>query len=130
MVGIETQEDLRRELQLLMAAGLVRANGPLERRGIEVDHDLYPLNENHEPLAEYRADEADSPVSSSPSVSSAAVSIRPATRPIDDPVSATPDRIASLESTIRELREEVASVRSDFRALEDRFDDLRRQLGG
>ena len=130
MVGIETQEDLRRELQLLMAAGLVRANGPLERRGIEVDHDLYPLNENHEPLAEYRGDEADSPASNSPSVPAAAVSVRPATRPIDDPVSANPDRIASLESTIRELREEVASVRSDFRALEDRFDDLRRQLGG
>jgi len=130
MVGIETQEDLRRELQLLMTAGLVRANGPLERRGIEVDHDLYPTNENHEPLAEYRADEADSPVSSSHSVPAAAVSVRPATRPIDDPVSASPDRLASLESTIRELREEVASVRSDFRALEDRFDDLRRQLGG
>ena len=59
MVSIESQEDLRRELIALMAIGLVRANGPLERRGIEVDHDLYPHAENHEPLAEYHADESD-----------------------------------------------------------------------
>lgn len=61
MVAIDSQDDLRKELQNLMAAGLVRANGPLERRGIEVDHDLYPHAENHEPLAEYRPDDADAP---------------------------------------------------------------------
>lgn len=130
MVPIETQEDLRRELQLLMADGLVRANGPLERRGIEVDHDLYPMNENHEPLAEFREDEPDSTVvraSVSPAASGAG---RPAARATEEPSPAQQERIVSLENTIRELREEVASVRSDFRALEDRFDDLRRQLGG
>jgi uncharacterized protein YceH (UPF0502 family) len=125
MVMIDSQDDLRRELQVLMAAGLVRANGPLERRGIEVDHDLYPHSENHEPLAEYRADDADAPAPSpSPSVS------RPVSRPTDVGSSAGDERIANLEALVRELREEVGSVRSEFATLQDRFDDLRRQLGG
>ena len=125
MVMIDSQDDLRRELQVLMAAGLVRANGPLERRGIEVDHDLYPHSENHEPLAEYRADDADAPAPSpSPSVS------RPVSRPTDVGSSAGDERIANLEALVRELREEVRSVRSEFATLQDRFDDLRRQLGG
>jgi uncharacterized protein len=125
MVMIDSQDDLRRELQVLMAAGLVRANGPLERRGIEVDHDLYPHSENHEPLAEYRADDADAPAPSpSPSVS------RPVSRPTDVGSSAGDGRIANLEALVRELREEVRSVRSEFATLQDRFDDLRRQLGG
>ena len=125
MVMIDSQEDLRRELQVLMAAGLVRANGPLERRGIEVDHDLYPHSENHEPLAEYRGDEADAPASSpSPSVS------RSVSRPTDEGSSAGNERLANLETLVQELREEVRSVRSEFATLQDRFDDLRRQLGG
>jgi len=125
MVMIDSQDDLRRELQVLMAAGLVRANGPLERRGIEVDHDLYPHSENHEPLAEYRADDADAPAPSpSPSIS------RPVSRPTDEASSAGDGRIANLEALVRELREEVRSVRSEFATLQDRFDDLRRQLGG
>ena len=126
MVAIESQDDLRRELQALMAANLVRANGPLERRGIEVDHDLYPPSENHEPLAEYRGEESDEPVVRAV-VNSAS---RQALRTSEEGTSVDPDRIMNLEATIRELKEEVASVRTEFRALQDRFEDLRRQLGG
>ena len=128
MVAIETQDDLRRELQALMAAGLVRSNGPLERRGIEVDHDLYPHSENYEPLAEYRGDEADEPVTrpTTPIARPASMTLR--TSDEGDTVGA--ERIANLEAKISELRDEVASVRSEFRDLADRFEDLRRQLGG
>jgi uncharacterized protein YceH (UPF0502 family) len=126
MVAIDSQDDLRRELQTLMAAGLVRANGPLERRGIEVDHDLYPHSENHEPLAEYHAEEMDEPVARTATAPAA----RPVPRTSDEGVSGGQERIANLEATVRELREEVANVRTEFTALQDRFDDLRRQLGG
>ena len=130
MVGIETQDDLRRELQALMAVGLVRANGPLERRGIEVDHDLYPHNENHEPLAVYQADDDERP-SPGPSTISAGPASAPLVRQsANDGASVGNERIVSLESAIRDLRDELASVRSEFRTLQDRFDDLRRQLGG
>jgi uncharacterized protein YceH (UPF0502 family) len=129
MVGIETQDDLRRELQALMSAGLVRANGPLERRGIEVDHDLYPHNENHEPLAVYQDDD-DRP-SPSPSVPAASTASAPPVRQtVSEGASVGHERIAILESAIRDLRDELASVRTEFRSLQDRFDDLRRQLGG
>ena len=124
MVAIDSQEELRRELQALMATGLVRSNGPLERRGIEVDHDLYPRGENYEPLSEYQADESDSvPIKSQVAVST----VR---QPSEENVSEGGNRIASLESTVRELQREIEAVRHDFRELQGRFEDLRSQLGG
>ncbi len=130
MVGIETQDDLRRELQALMAVGLVRANGPLERRGIEVDHDLYPHNENHEPLAVYQADDDERPSTVQSGMSASTASAAPVRQSANDGASVGNERIVSLESAIRDLRDELASVRTEFRSLQDRFDDLRRQLGG
>lgn len=127
MVAIDNQDVLRKELQTLMGMGLVRANGPLERRGIEVDHDLYPHTENHEPLAEYRPEESDSADDRVVGPSSSAT--RPST--ISAPVSsAGQDRISNLESSIQELRQDLSSVRAELSELKDRFDDLRRQLGG
>lgn len=41
MTKIESLDELRNELNPLLAAGYVRASGSLERRGIEVDHDFY-----------------------------------------------------------------------------------------
>ena len=130
MVGIETQDDLRRELQALMAVGLVRANGPLERRGIEVDHDLYPDNENHEPLAVYQADDDDRPALSPSNLTANTATAQPGHHSAKEGASAGNERISALESAIRDLRDELASVRIEFRLLQDRFDDLRRQLGG
>jgi hypothetical protein len=40
------------------------------------------------------------------------------------------ERIANLEANVRDLRNELATIRSEFLALQDRFEDLRRQLGG
>lgn len=130
MVAIDTQEDLRRELQNLMAAGLVRANGSLDRRGIEVDHDLYPSNENHEPLAEIGSDELEF---AAPSRSVAPQTLSPQIqRPQEsrEEVSGSHQRIQNLEMNVRELSDELAAVRSEILALQNRFEDLRRQLGG
>jgi uncharacterized protein YceH (UPF0502 family) len=123
MVAIDSQEDLRRELQTLQEMGLVRANGPLERRGIEVDHDLYPLSENHEPLAEYQADSPETVDRPAPSTTAV---VRPRTEvaPIGN------ERIANLEASIGDLKSELASVKDDFDLLRSQFEDLRRQLGG
>lgn len=125
MVAIESQEVLRQALIGLMDDELVRANGQLERRGIEVDHNLYPIGENHDPMALL----ADEPDDISP-----AVTVRAVARPLQseqiaprDPASA--DRLAALEALVRELKDELGSIRSEFRELQDRFEDLRRQLG-
>lgn len=124
MVAIESQDDLRRELQALMAAGLVRSNGPLERRGIEVDHDLYPHSENYEPLAEYRAEDTDEPAPRPAAVSSPG----PVGR-VSEASGAGLERVTNLENTVRDLKEEIGTLRTEFRDLMDRFEDLRRQLG-
>ena len=124
MVAIDTQETLRTALQGLLDLGIVQANGRLERRGVEVDHNLYPSGENHDQMA-MLADESEeeSPVSAPRAVHTqyAAPSAAP------DP--AANERLSGLETQIRELKDELASVRSDFRELQDRFDELRRQLG-
>ena len=41
MVKIESQDQLREELAGLQEMGYLQANGPLDRRGIEVDHTFY-----------------------------------------------------------------------------------------
>ena len=132
MAQIESQDDLRRELQTLLEANLIRSNGPLERRGIEVDHNLYPEGENHEQLSALsdddvrdHADDRPAPVSTRPiaSAPSHAMASPPASRASDE-------RVAALEVTVRELKDDLTSIRDEFRSLQDRFDDLRRQLGG
>lgn len=132
MAQIESQDDLRRELQSLLEANLIRSNGPLERRGIEVDHNLYPEGENHAQLSALsddddrdRGEDRTAPVSTRPTASSAshAMASPSASRASDE-------RVVALEATVRELKDDFASIRDEFRSLQDRFEDLRRQLGG
>jgi uncharacterized protein YceH (UPF0502 family) len=119
MVAIDSQEQLRSELQLLMEQGLVRANGSLDRRGIEVDHNLYPPGENHEPMAAYQEEPA----------SMAEASPRPIER-VTPPVSVPSDsRVAALESHVGQLEEELATLRDRVTELVDELASLRRQLG-
>ncbi len=127
MAPIETLEQLRSELEGLAAAGLVRSDGPLDRRGVEVDHNLYPASEK-QPMRARASTESDAPPSrSSFSGSSPA--------PVVDPGLA--NRVSELESTCQDLRAEnasltatLAALRDDFRKLGDEFHELRRSLGG
>lgn len=132
MVPIESLEKLREELQSLLDQNLIRSNGPLDRRGIEVDHNLYPAGENHEPLSslsdnEDQGDEDDrpAPISTRPTAGTAspAMASFPTSRASDE-------RVAALEATVRELNDDLTTIRAEFRTLQDRFEDLRRQLGG
>jgi uncharacterized protein YceH (UPF0502 family) len=120
MVSIESQEELRAALQPLLDAGLVRANGPLERRGIEIDHNLYPPGENHEPLSTY----------SEPVTTATEDVVVPRSTPRSSATSSDDGRVATLETAIRDLQSELADVRDELSTLKDAFDDLRRQIGG
>lgn len=126
MVAIDTQDALRTALQGLMELEVIQSNGDLDRRGIEVDHNLYPSGENYDRMTAL-SDEPDEPAApATPRPISSPAPVQP--RPVVD--SGTADRIATLESTIRELKDDLTSVRSEFRDLLDKFEDLRRQLGG
>jgi len=117
MVPIDTLDLLRSELQSLMAQNLVRANGPLERRGIEVDHALYPPGENVEPMATFH-DEA-----AAEHVPRAIERATPSGMAPDD------TRIAALEAQVERLEDELGSLRERVSELIDELAALRRQLG-
>jgi uncharacterized protein YceH (UPF0502 family) len=124
MVAIESQDELRDALQILLEQGLVRANGPLDRRGIEVDHNLYPPGENRENLSEYHEE----PVAAPPVSRPVAAAVSPPER-----VPAAPpetSRVTTLEAAVQSLRDDLRALRERFDTMADTIDDLRRQLGG
>ncbi|RPI91048.1 MAG: DUF480 domain-containing protein [Planctomycetaceae bacterium] len=109
---LETQEQLRVELQGLLDLKLIQASGPLDRRGIEVDHNLY---EPHESQTLAYHEEADAGPDDSVRSSIAPV-VRAATG------SAGGDaRVAQLESDCAQMRREQA-------ALTDAVEQMRREL--
>lgn len=119
MVAIDTLEQLRADLHALMDEGLVRANGPLERRGVEVDHNLYPSGENYEPLGAFHEE----PAASEPP--------RPHIGQRATPAESTGEgnRVVALEAKVAALNDELAHLREQVAELVDQLDSLRRQLG-
>jgi uncharacterized protein len=129
MVAIESLADLRRELGGLIEEGYAQSNGPLERRGIQVDHNMYLP-------AEDKTMEPDSAT-----VDQEVAPTRNATTPTaaTAPSVAAPDlnsRLAQLESIIerqsienRSLREELDSLKGEVHTLQKRLEDLCRDLG-
>lgn len=109
MVPIDSLDQLRDELRGLLEAGLVQANGPLDRRGVEVDHALYRPSEEKTLPATVFADDSAAPVS------------RPAA---DD------GRVAELEQDLRALREECSALRAELGELRSEFQSFRESLGG
>lgn len=119
MVPIPTLEQLRAELQGLLDQGLVRTNGPLERRGVEVDHNLYPAGETQQPWSAF-TDElpAEAEVASPPTSQHTAVESEPRDR-----------RLTALETRVAELEMELGTLRNRLTDLSDQLAALQRQLG-
>lgn len=133
MVAIETLGDLRQELRGLMELNNVQANGPLERRGIEIDHNWYLPSENMTiPNATDLATSSDSDQSH----------IQTATTPtIQKPVEAQRDQVneqlAELQSVTQQLqldnqhlRDEIDALKLEHQRLQEEFDRMRQDLGG
>jgi polyhydroxyalkanoate synthesis regulator phasin len=122
MVAIERQDDLRSELAGLIERDLVRSNGPLERRGIEVDHCLYEKPptmafSEHTSDAQNEGDElaADSPVSSAQE--------NTARTDVD-----RSERISNLESICEQLTKDNAAMQREFHELEQAVSAVTRQV--
>lgn len=104
---IPTLEQLREELKSLLAQGFIQANGPLDARGVEIDHNFYKPEEGKTLVAgEFSSarDEADSTPRSALTASG------------------TESRISALEQTVAELTAQLSQ-------LSERFEALRRELG-
>ncbi|MEX0718202.1 MAG: DUF480 domain-containing protein [Planctomycetaceae bacterium] len=124
MVPIDGLDALRDELRGLIDARLVQANGPLERRGVEVDHLLYKAREGKTlPAGTFDEDDA---------------AVEPRPMPREEPfppiasssgMSAGDDRTAALERAVSELRAACAALRADLDASRRDVRDLRAALG-
>lgn len=117
MVPIDSLDDLRKELQNLIDRGFVQADAPLERRGAEVDHNLYPPNENHQPLVT-RTD---------PDLKSVSSRERPEETGGDGNQAGG---IAQLIERIQNLERENSNLGSRCSQLEERLSKLENELGG
>lgn len=110
MTPIDSQEELRDNLRQLQADQFVRASGPLERRGIEVDHTFYAPGEaaDFSPAA-YEEDEPSGRVAASPS--------------------GAPQAGGASGSDLAHLRDEVSELRAQLAELKDELAGLKQSLG-
>lgn len=135
MVPIESLDQLREELQGLMAMGAVRASGDLARRGIEVDHALYHDNEPESnfgtaSVAETAAESVaeTSAVETQPAVRQAA----PGTSGLNElqtTVQQLQEAQQQLQADNRDLSQLVEQLQERLRDVADQLDDLKQQLG-
>lgn len=130
MVEINSLEQIRDELAGLIEMKLLQTTGDLERRGTEVDHNLYRAKENMTLEKEVVSDDEPPPRASGSSVSSAS----PARQSLDG-TAAT--RLTELETAVenlrsenRELQDQLENARQEIADLKDAFENLRRDLGG
>src|SRR5262249_11120740 len=127
----DSLEQLRSELAGLVSLKLVQSNGTLERRGVEVDHNLYqPREEQTMPPRAAFDDESSAPVST---VSSGPPSApRPAVAAAPSAGASNADllgRLAALEKICAELRSENRDLREQVDELRRSLENLRQSLG-
>ena len=139
MVPIETLDQLREALDGLLATNHLQANGPLERRGVEVDHKLYEARESRTlsydaaPTAAHETAPPRSPIAEN-------VPARELPHPPPGSVPAPSEDVkamaslericAQLQQENRELREQLQSLADQLRELGAQVSDLRQALGG
>ncbi len=115
MVPIETLEQLREELRGLMEMGLVQANGPLQRRGVLVDHTWY-LPEENVRLEQAVVHEQPAP----PGVERPAAAAAPASQ--------WQQRVERLEAELQQTAEAVAELQNELRSLRQSHDELKERF--
>ena len=125
MTPIDSQDELRTELTSLMEQGFVQADGPLDRRGVLVDHAFYPPNEAQRMQQSAAAapptvpDQDDAPAHSGST----------STPPRSDDSAALRMEIERLKGDQTDLATEVESLRDQLERLSDELAELRRSLG-
>jgi len=129
MVRIDSQEQLKADLQSLQEKGFVQSNGPLERRGVEVDHTFYLPKENMTMAAaslppddEPRIAEPTTPVRQAASVVSGTASSASSQATIE------PSLLKALSSQLAELNSQMAELQSNLDAVQQRLDRIERDL--
>ena len=141
MVRIESMEQLRQQLIDLQQKGYLQANGPLDRRGIEVDHSFYLDKENMTIGGSSSAVDSPSPDSSSGDSppqhnqeSSCSAEPSATASGVNHQLAGQLERfeqiIQQLRSTVQEQASLIHELEHSQTGLQDRLDKLERDLGG
>ena len=131
MVPLDTLDQLRSELQGLIELHWVQTTGPLDRRGVEVDHNLYPAAENHSMTRTADSDDeptphaAARPVSTSSSSSSSAAG----TAQLEARITQLEALLRQEQETQRTLRDDLSNVQSLLVKLGQEIQQLKHALG-
>ena len=130
MVRIDSQDQLKSDLQSMQEKGFVQSNGSLERRGVEVDHTFYLPKENMTMAAANLSAEDEAPAAAVP------VAARPATvaTPQNPTVPAASAGIDSallhgLQMQLREMTSNMSTLQNALEAMEQRLERIERDLG-
>lgn len=133
MVRIESMEQLRDELTDLQQKGYLQANGPLERRGIEVDHSFY-LDKEGMAIGSSAPPAAESETTASSDTPTTAAANSPATSAATNQLAGQLEQFEQIIQQLRSTVQEQASLIHDLEHsqadLQDRLDKLERDLGG
>jgi hypothetical protein len=133
--SLDTQEQLRAELQGLLTLKLIQADGPLERRGVEVDHNLYQPQEG-QTLA-YREGDPEEPALATPARAPAphiatgalgASGVTGGGRPAVSVAGSDPG-LEELKRRQAELAEQFEDLRRQVADVIEAVDRLKRDLG-
>ncbi|MCL4111576.1 UNVERIFIED_CONTAM: hypothetical protein GTU68_033516 [Idotea baltica] len=135
MVPIASQAELKAELKSLLEGGFIQADGPIDRRGIQVDHNWYTEREGRSLEHVASNDDTPTPSTQSPPAATPTPAIQvasstPAPSANSDEVTQLKDDNAQLAGDIKALQDEVESLRREFQQLSGAFEDLRHALGG
>lgn len=133
MVPIESLQELKKEVEGLLSLGYVQVDGPLERRGVEIDHNFHMPGENAKMA--YRSDSgSDEGASSSDDEDGNEETPRressPSSTAGSTAVSTQVTReLSALQDAHRELTAELEELRQQVVELKENLADLRRSLG-
>ncbi|MFO1092851.1 MAG: DUF480 domain-containing protein [Planctomycetaceae bacterium] len=124
MAPLDSQEQLRAELTSLMEQGFVQADGPLDRRGVLVDHGFYPPHEVQR-MERRTAESTESPGDDEPAA--AAMPSRPAVSAAN--TNGLAAEVARISAGQEALLAEIDELRGKLNSVTDELAALRRSLG-
>lgn len=135
MVSIESLNQLRDELRGLLERNYVQASGPLERRGVEVDHNLYPADERQKMGAGTGQPAAAAVATNDPGDEHIELPHPPpgtVPAPSEEArtLSALHHATDRLEAENQELRSRLQSLAAQVESMSRQLDELRQRLGG
>lgn len=128
MVRIDSQEQLKADLQSLQDKGFVQSNGPLERRGVEVDHTFYLPKENMTMAAgNFAAD--DEPAAPTPASAPAAPRTTATASTAPTAAAVEPGLLRALQSQLDLVQSNMMNLQATLEKTQERLERIERELG-